>query len=124
MTDHDTSAGVAGETAASALLGWPDGLTGSLTNRGLPWPYDYPTGRPDRLSVSAPSASPACRDVPLSGRWIPDAFAGPMAALQRAVAAGTEPENSGRDNLRTLAIVEAAYRSARERRAVPVADAL
>lgn len=38
------------------------------------------------------------------------------------VAAGTEPETSGADNLRTLALVEAAYLSAAEGRMVDMAD--
>jgi predicted dehydrogenase len=36
----------------------------------------------------------------------------------RAVETGTEPEISGHDNLKTMALIEAAYRSAREGRAV------
>jgi len=40
--------------------------------------------------------------------WFPDAFAGPMADLLRALEEGGEPEISGRDNLETLALCEAA----------------
>jgi predicted dehydrogenase len=50
--------------------------------------------------------------------WFPDAFAGTMAQLLVALETGNEPEISGRDNLRTMALVDAAYRSAREHRAV------
>lgn len=49
--------------------------------------------------------------------WFPDAFAGPMAGLLRAIEAGGEPDISGRDNLRTIALCEAVFRGARERRA-------
>jgi predicted dehydrogenase len=54
--------------------------------------------------------------------WFPDAFAGPMASLLVALEQGTEPEISGRDNLGTMALVDAAYRSAKERRAVELAE--
>lgn len=72
--------------------------------------YDYPHGRPDTLEV--------CSDVlptdgwvpyPVTTRWIPDAFAGPMASLLAAVAGGPEPRSSARDNLGTLRLVDALY---------------
>ena len=50
--------------------------------------------------------------------WIPDAFVGPMASLMRSIENGSEPETSGRDNLRTLQVVFAEYRSMAEKRAV------
>jgi predicted dehydrogenase len=50
--------------------------------------------------------------------WFPDAFAGTMAQLLIAVEDGSEPAISGRDNLRTMALVEAGYLSAKEHRAV------
>ncbi len=80
--------------------------------------YDYPHGRNDTakfLSAVDPSRN---FDATLPGRWIPDAFYGPMASLMSAVQTGGEPATSGEDNLATLRTVEAAYRSANERRAV------
>lgn len=50
--------------------------------------------------------------------WFPDAFVGPMADLLIALERGTEPTIGGRDNLKTMALVDAAYLSAREKRAV------
>lgn len=44
--------------------------------------------------------------------WFPDAFIGTMAQLLVALETGTEPAISGRDNLNTMALVEAAYASA------------
>lgn len=50
--------------------------------------------------------------------WFPDAFVGPMAELLRDLE-GTAPATcTGADNLMTMALVDAAYRSAREGRAV------
>src|SRR3954471_2441781 len=54
--------------------------------------------------------------------WFPDAFIGTMADLLIALEKGTAPTLSGRDNLRTMALVDAGYRSAREHRAVPISN--
>jgi predicted dehydrogenase len=43
-----------------------------------------------------------------------------MAQLLVALEKGTVPEIGGRDNLRTMALVDAAYRSVEEKRAVEV----
>lgn len=43
--------------------------------------------------------------------WFPDAFQGTMAQLLRAVEDDTLPEISGRDNLRTIAAIDACYES-------------
>lgn len=52
--------------------------------------------------------------------WFPDAFIGTMAQLLGALEEGTEPEIGGRDNLKTMALVEAAYLSAASKRMVQV----
>ena len=54
--------------------------------------------------------------------WFPDAFIGTMAQLLVALEQGTEPAIGGRDNLKTMALVEAAYRSVAERRSVAVTE--
>lgn len=53
-----------------------------------------------------------------SESWFPHGFIGPMAQLLVALEAGCEPAIGGRDNLRTMALVEAAYQSAEEHRAI------
>src|SRR5256886_4326505 len=53
-----------------------------------------------------------------SESWFPDAFIGTMAQLLIALETGKEPAISGRDNLKTMALVEAAYLSAAEFRSV------
>lgn len=50
--------------------------------------------------------------------WFPDAFIGTMAQLLAALETKTEPLISGRDNLKTMALVDAGYRSTVEHRAV------
>jgi predicted dehydrogenase len=54
--------------------------------------------------------------------WFPDAFAGTMAQLLIALESKTAPAISGQDNLKTMALVDAAYRSAAERRAVTLEE--
>ena len=43
----------------------------------------------------------------LDRSWFPDAFVGTMAQLLIALETGTEPAISGRDNLKTMALVDA-----------------
>jgi predicted dehydrogenase len=54
--------------------------------------------------------------------WFPDAFIGTMAQLLVALEKGSEPEISGRDNLKTMALVDAGYKSAVEHRAVKLSE--
>ncbi|MFL5804398.1 MAG: Gfo/Idh/MocA family protein [Roseiflexaceae bacterium] len=85
--------------------------------------YDYPKGRVDTLEFQARGEQPgAWHSAQLSSLWIPDAFIGPMASLMEAIQTGGEPLTSGADNLKTLQIANAAYRSAAERRAVELAE--
>jgi predicted dehydrogenase len=53
-----------------------------------------------------------------SESWFPDAFAGTMGQLLIALENGKELPISGRDNLRTMALVDAAYFSAEKKRSV------
>jgi predicted dehydrogenase len=53
--------------------------------------------------------------------WFPDAFIGTISQLLIALETGHEPAISGRDNLKTMALVEAAYLSVS--RSQPVAPA-
>jgi predicted dehydrogenase len=52
--------------------------------------------------------------------WFPDAFAGTMSQLLIALETGKEPAISGRDNLKTMALVDAAYQSALQFRSITV----
>jgi hypothetical protein len=57
-------------------------------------------------------------------RWFPQAFKGTMGQLMRAIQENAEPAISGRTTLGTMALVEAAYRSGSEGRAVPLAETM
>src|SRR5882762_9297409 len=80
--------------------------------------YNYPTGRPDTLEFMSKRNPGYWFSARLDSMWIPDAFVGPMASLMRSVESGSEPETGGRDNLRTLQVVFAEYRSIAEKRSV------
>ncbi|MTI60526.1 MAG: Gfo/Idh/MocA family oxidoreductase [Firmicutes bacterium] len=54
--------------------------------------------------------------------WFPDAFRGTMAQLLRAVENDTEPEISGKDNLHTMAAIDACYLSIKEERTVDFSE--
>ena len=80
--------------------------------------YDYPDGRSDTLKFTSRTQPERDFSATLPGKWIPDAFYGPMASLMEAIQNGGEPVTSGKDNLGTLRVVEAAYRSMNEARSV------
>ena len=105
---HANHENVAGDNAAAFRI---DGTKGSIRGTiGLL--NDYPKGRPDTLEVwSATLPTDGWLSYPVTGRWIPDAFIGPVRSLFWAIATGGEPETSARDNVRTLRLVEALYRS-------------
>lgn len=85
--------------------------------------YDYPTGAPDTFAYWSRSIDPATSvQRTFTQRWIPDAFVGPMADLQDAIAGGRAPLTSAEDNLRTLQVVQAAYRSAEAGRRVQTSE--
>ena len=56
--------------------------------------------------------------------WFPEAFQGTMGELLIALKDGDEPSLSGRDNLKTLALVEAVHTAAKEHRVVELAEIL
>ena len=73
---------------------------------------DYPRGRPDTLELwSSVMPTDGWLPYPVTRRWVPDAFLGPVGSLLRAIVDGGEPQSGARDNLRTLRLVEALYRS-------------
>lgn len=80
--------------------------------------YDYPDGRSDTLAFTSRNHPSRNFSATLPGKWIPDAFYGPMASLMEAIQTNGSPITSAEDNLGTLRVVEAAYRSMNEARSV------
>lgn len=75
---------------------------------------NYPKGEPDalRLCTLDEQGEPgAWREVPFEGSWYPHAFIGSMASLMRFVEGSSDVlPTHVEDALRTMAVVEAAYR--------------
>jgi predicted dehydrogenase len=88
-----------------------------LAKGTIGWPK-YPCPTPSTLDFTTKRRpgywfQPRWKEV-----WFPDAFEGTMAQLLCAVEDGTEPEVSGADHLKTVALIDAGYLSAKEHRAV------
>ena len=118
----DVWTGPAREGAASdSYINWRVEGADGLAKGTIGWP-EYPTPTPSTLDFTTKQlpnewVKPRWPEV-----WFPDAFAGPMAQLLVALEQNKEPEISGRDNLYTMALVEACYLSAREHRVVDIAE--
>jgi predicted dehydrogenase len=141
---HPAQGNVVGETRTTTILEYADGSQALVAvdhydEHGTPYAelrirgtegaiegtigllYDYPDGRVDTLSLRRKGEAPVDFDFsPV--RWIPDAFLGPMGDLMDAIATDREPVTSGRDNLRTLAVAFATYRSVAERRSIAIPE--
>ena len=115
----DTWTGPAREGCPSDIyLRWRiEGLDG-LALGDIGWVKD-PYTTPSSVRY-AKKGDPAFAQPLWSESWFPDAFAGTMGQLLIALETGSEPAISGRDNLKTMALVEAAYLSAEQRRAIVV----
>ena len=86
------------------------------------WP-DYPNGSPSTLRYASTTATGGeWRQPSWQTRWFPQAFIGVMEQLQYAVHTGSPPELDGADNVRTMRLVDAAYRSLAERREISLEE--
>ncbi len=116
----DVWAGPALEGAASdSYIKWRVEGTDGMARGTIGWP-DYPKATPSTLDYTTIANGPEWIKPRWSEVWFPDAFVGTMAQLLCAVENGCEPDIGGRDNLRTMALVDAAYLSAKEHRAVSI----
>ena len=89
------------------------GSRGSITGT-LGVYYDYPLGRADTLKlvpIGSEESSVPERELP--GRWVPDSFSHTMQALLAAIEDNSVPENSGRDHLDTLRLIDSIYAAGR-----------
>ncbi len=88
-----------------------DGDRGSIRG-SLGLLYDYPTGRVDTLEVNSQVLpTDGWLPYPVTTRWFPDAFIGTMGSVLSAIATGSALRSSLRDNVNTLKLVHALYRS-------------
>lgn len=83
----------------------------------------WPTGAPSTFSYASAKATGGEWVTPQwQTMWFPHAFIGVMEQLQHAVETGTAPALSVADNVRTMALVEAGYRSITESRTVRLSE--
>jgi predicted dehydrogenase len=89
---------------AKGTIGWPTGAASTLT---------YASTRTTKGEWVTPT---------WDTMWFPHAFIGVMEQLQHAVATGTEPALPVADNVKTMALVEAGYKSIAEGRTVRLSE--
>jgi predicted dehydrogenase len=87
------------------------------------WP-SWPERMPSTIDVSTTADQGRWHRPRWPYTWFPDAFAGPMAGLLRAIETETEPDIAGRDHLKTLALCESVLTAATEHRVVLFEDFL
>jgi predicted dehydrogenase len=118
----DVWTGPALEGAAADIgIRWRVDGTEGVARGTIGWP-SYPARTPSTLDFTTLRRPGYWFQPRWSEVWFPDAFAGPMAELLRSLETGAAPELSGRDNLRTMALVDACYRSVEQHRAVEPAE--
>ena len=100
-------------------IGWRVEGTAGVAKGTIGWP----TGTASTLRyASADTTGGQWREPTWSTMWFPHAFIGVMEQLQYALKTGTPPALSIEDNVRTMALVEAAYRSIAEARTVKLSE--
>jgi len=120
----DVWAGPSREGAAGDIyIKWRVEGTDGAAQGSIGWP-SYPNATPSTLDFTTklvPNAwfQPRWKEV-----WFPDAFQGTMGQLLEALATGSEPAISGRDNLHTIALMDACYKSIEEHRPVALEEIL
>lgn len=92
------------EGVAKGTIGWPMGEASTLS---------YASAR----TTGGEWVSPKWETM-----WFPHAFIGVMEQLQYALKSGTPPALSVADNVKTMALIEAGYRSIEQRRAVKLSE--
>jgi predicted dehydrogenase len=104
-SDHSISWRVEGtEGTAKGTIGWATGVPSTISYAST-------------LTTGGRWLSPSW-----DTHWFPHAFIGVMEQLQFAIESGTEPALSVADNVKTMALVEAGYRSIAENRPVALSE--
>ncbi len=92
------------EGVAKGTIGWPNGAASTLTYAS-------------RKATGGAWVTPTWDTM-----WFPHAFVGVMEQLQHAITTGTPPALSVADNVHTVALIEAGYRSMAEGRTVKLSE--
>jgi len=120
----DVWAGPAREGGApDTYIKWRVEGTDGLAQGTIGWP-SYPNLTPSTIDFTT-KLQPGCWFAPRWREvWFPDAFEGTMGMLLDALTDGAEPAVSGHDNLKTMALLDACYRSLAEHRPVEIEEVL
>lgn len=114
----DVWAGPAREGAAADLyIKWRVEGTDGMAQGTIGWPH-YPNAVPSTIEFTTRSGTPCMSAPQWKEVWFPDAFSGPMGELMDSITLDREPVIGGHDNLQTMALVEAGYRSLEQHRPV------
>jgi predicted dehydrogenase len=106
--------------APDIYIRWRVEGTEGLAEGSIGWP-GYPNAVPSTIRYS--TRQTGCWTEPHWDEvWFPDAFGGPMGELLDSITEGRPPCISGRDNLKTMALVDACYRSVEWHRPVELVE--
>jgi predicted dehydrogenase len=118
----DVWTGPAREGAGADIgIRWRFEGTGGLALGTIGWP-GWPRRVPSTIDYSMRADGGAWHRPRWQEAWFPDAFAGTMSGLMRAIETGGRPDISGRDNLGTVALCAAVLAAATEHRVVSFDD--
>jgi len=104
-------------TEKDVYIKWRVEGTKGMAKGTIGWP-SYPERTPSTLQLTSKKFPNQWIEPKWDSVWFPDAFRGTMAQLLRAVENKCEPEISGKDNLKTMAVIDACYTSIAESRSV------
>jgi predicted dehydrogenase len=116
----DVWAGPAREGAGSEItVRWRFEGTEGVAVGEIGWP-GWPEHVPSTIDYTTIRDQGSWHRPRWTESWFPDAFAGTMGGLLVALETGEEPDISGRDNLKTIALCEAVLAGSRDHRVVPL----
>lgn len=133
-----------GEYLTAYILNYDNGMLASAWDDGYTWDppsfgvfykiegtegvvrmnIGWPSGGPSEITFYSRKLGDAWFKPNLQGSWFPGAFKYTMGELFRMISTGKESHISGRNNLETMAMVEACYASDRLKRAVRIDEIL
>jgi predicted dehydrogenase len=104
-------------TSPEITVRWRFEGTEGMAVGEIGWPR-WPEHVPSTIDYTCIRDNGSWRRPRWAESWFPDAFAGTMGGLLRALETGGEADISGRDNLKTIALCEAVLAGARDHRVV------
>jgi len=99
-----------------------EGLRGMATGT-IGWPM-YPAHQQSTMRFTCTTYPHHWLEPKWNTVWFPDAFQGTMSGLLYAIENNTEPDISAKDNITTIACVEACYKSIKEERTIKLTEVL